>query len=285
MNANHFERQMEKLARASARNFIDPARMDWPGKVARDAWHFTPELISLHGTPAWQQLDEAARKRLSFYETVAFFSLNIHGEKYLISEVGRRLYRDPDPWLNRYLLHFIEEEARHMMYFSRFCQDYAGRIYPDNTLALGPDDDSDLGTLLLFARIYLFEEIVDEYNRVIAADERVSSTVREINRIHHFEESRHLAFGRKYLAHFLEQASETISAGARDRIAQHLGAYRDMLWKLYYNPVAYLDAGIEDAFAVREQAMNDPQTRARQRGIERKRLGYLVRLGLLEERS
>lgn len=285
MNAQRFDRQMANLARASARNYIDPEQLAWPEDVDPEQWHFTPELISIYGTPTWDGLDDAARKRLSFFETVGFFSLNVHGEKYLVSEIGRRLYRDPDPGLNRYLLHFIEEEARHMRYFGRFCQDYAGRIYPDNTLALDPDDDSDLGGLMLFARIYLFEEIVDEYNRVIAADQRVSPTVREINRIHHVEESRHLAFGRKYLDRLLEQASDALGAEERERIAEHLAAYRDMLWKLYYNPAVYRDAGIEDCFAVRAQALEDPRTRLRRREIESRRLGYLVELGLLEAPS
>ena len=91
---NNFKLDLDKLSRASSRNFLDPAQLEWPASVDTSAWNFTPELISLYDTPAWHQLDDSARKRLSFYEAVNFFSLNIHGEKYLISEVSRRLYQD-----------------------------------------------------------------------------------------------------------------------------------------------------------------------------------------------
>ena len=90
---NSFNKAMDKLSQASAKNFLDPAQIEWPDQVDVNAWHFTAELISLYDTPVWQSLDEATRRRLSFYEAVNFFSLNIHGEKYLISEVSRRLYQ------------------------------------------------------------------------------------------------------------------------------------------------------------------------------------------------
>ena len=73
---SRFDNDMNKLSRASTRNFLDPAQLEWPKAIDPDAWHFTPELISLYGSPLWQSLDETARKRLSFFEAVNFFSLN-----------------------------------------------------------------------------------------------------------------------------------------------------------------------------------------------------------------
>ena len=274
--------QLDKLSRASARNFLDPTELDWPAEVDSAAWYFSPQLISLYGTPAWDELDLAGRKRLSFFEAVNFFSLNIHGEKYLISEVSRRLYRDDNLSLNRYLLHFVEEEAKHMMYFSQFCQRYAQMVYPDNTLALDGGDDDDLDTFLLFARIYLFEEIVDEYNRILAADTRNAAIVREINRIHHVEEARHLAFGRKFLTDYLARHSRDWAADTRIAIKRHLESYLALVWKQYFNPAVYRDAGIADAFDVWQQAYAMPQARQHRAQINRKRLGLLQKLDLME---
>lgn len=282
---NHFTRDLEKLSRASQRNFVDPTTLDWPAEIEPDGWHLSPELISLYGTSIWKTLDEPTRKRLSFYEAANFFSLNIHGEKYLISEVSKRLYCEDDLALNEYLLHFIEEEAKHMMYFSRFCQRYAGKVYPDNTLALGTENNRTLDTFLLFARIYLFEEIVDEYNRIIAADPRVTSLVREINHMHHIEEARHLAFGRKYLRHQLQQLSSCWDSKTHGHVKRHLQAYLEMTWKQYYNPRVYQDAGIPNAFEIWQGIFTDPAAVMHRRNICAQRLGLLRELNLIEDES
>ncbi len=279
---NSFNKTMDKLSRASANNFLDPAQLEWPDRVDVNAWHFTPELISLYGTPEWRSLDEATRQRLSFYEAVNFFSLNIHGEKYLVSEVSRRLYQDDNLSLNQYLLHFIEEESKHMMYFSNFCQRYANKVYADKTLALSKEANRDLDTFLLFARIYLFEEIVDEYNRIMAADNRISGIAREINRIHHVEEARHLAFGRKFLSQQLSMHSAGWDAATRAQIKDHLESYLAMIWKQYYNPQVYADAGIENAFALWQSVTNSPAATRHRQKICSTRLGLMRKLNLME---
>jgi hypothetical protein len=279
---NSFNRAMDRLSRASSKNFLNPAQLEWPDKVDVNAWHFTPELISLYDSPVWRSLDEATRQRLSFYEAVNFFSLNIHGEKYLISEVSRRLYQDDNLRLNQYLLHFIEEESKHMMYFSNFCQRYAQKVYADKTLALGTEGNIDLDTFLLFARIYLFEEIVDEYNRIMAADNRIAGIAREINRIHHVEEARHLAFGRKFLSQQLSMHNAGWNKTTRAQIKCHLESYLTMIWKQYYNPQVYADAGIENAFEVWQNVTNSPVAIQHRQKICNSRLGLMRKLNLIE---
>lgn len=279
---NSFDNDMDKLSRASANNFLDPSHLEWPDSVDEHTWHFTPELISLYDTPVWESLDEATRQRLSFYEAINFFSLNIHGEKYLISEVSRRLYQDDDLCLNRYLLHFIEEESKHMMYFSNYCQRYAQKVYADKTLALGIENNINLNTFLLFARIYLFEEIVDEYNRIMATDKRIANIAREINHIHHVEESRHLAFGRKFISDQLSKHSAGWDKSTRAHIKYHLESYLAMIWKQYYNPQVYADAGIENAFEVWQNVINAPAAVQHRQKICRTRLGLMRTLNLIE---
>ena len=92
MNTIDFDQFLSQLSVVSEEQFIDPTQFDWPEELDPDAWYFTPELISIYGSPVWESLEESQRKRLSFTEAVNFFSLNIHGEKYLISEISRRLY-------------------------------------------------------------------------------------------------------------------------------------------------------------------------------------------------
>lgn len=283
MNRIPFEQFLADLSAMSEDAFIDPRDFDWPDELPDGGWYFTPELISIHGTDTWASMDEAARQRLSFFEAVNFFSLNIHGEKFLISEISRRLFGDDDSELSRYLTHFVDEEARHMMYFSGFCRRYAGKIYADRTLHGSDSGDEELDMFLLFARINVFEEIVDHYNRVMARDARLLPFVREINRIHHVEELRHLSFGRRFLANALERHVDDWDAERRAFLREHLGGYLNMVWKQYDNPDVYRDAGIDDAFGVWQAQASSEVAAERRRAIEHKRLSYLRKLELVEE--
>ncbi len=277
-----FKRFIGRLCAMSEEGALDPARFDWPDAIDPDAWYFTPELISLYGTPAWDALDVAARKRLSFCEAVNFFSMNVHGEKYLIGELSRQMYADDDQELSRYLLHFVAEETRHMMYFTGFCRRYAGRVYPDPTLPLATGRDPEIERFLLFARINVFEEIVDHYNRTMACDERLAPVVREINRIHHVEELRHLAFGRRFLAECIERHVNDWDEARRDELRAHLTAYLEFAWQQYYNPATYEHAGIADAFGAWRAVVRSPAALRHRATVSRKRLGFLAKLELLE---
>ncbi len=277
-----FDRFLSTLSEVSEREHIDPATFDWPDTVPEDAWYFSPELISIYGTEAWQQLSDAARKRLSFFEAVNFFSMNIHGEKYLISEISKRLFNDEESELSRYLLHFIDEESQHMMYFSGFCRRYAGKIYPDRTIHSPDTQDEQYDMFLLFARINVFEEIVDHYNKTMAKDDRLLPVVREIHRIHHVEELRHLAFGRNFLKDCLDRHVETWDDARRDDLRAQLSCYLRFVWKQYCNPQAYTDAGIEAAFDVWRAVSQDPLMARHRKAVNEKRLGYLRKLNVLE---
>ena len=282
MSRIDFNRFLDDLSATSEESFIDPGEFAWPDTLEPDTWCFSPELISIYGTDAWNGMDDAARKRLSFFEAVNFFSLNIHGEKYLVSEISRRLYAGESPALSRYLTHFVDEETRHMMYFAGFCNRYAGKTYADRTLHSEDTGDAELDMFLLFARINVFEEIVDHYNRVMAKDLRLHPAVREINRIHHFEELRHLSFGRRFLAHCLEQHVSDWDSERRAWLRHHLEEYLRYVWKQYYNPDVFADAGIPDSFALWRSVADGAAALRRRDEVNRKRLSFLRKLDLLE---
>ena len=98
----------EKLCRISREHFIDPfSRLEWPDALDRHQWFMTPELISLYGTEHFDAMDDAQKQRLSFFELVNFFSINIHGERMLIEGLARRLYRTHTEVVSPYLHHFL----------------------------------------------------------------------------------------------------------------------------------------------------------------------------------
>jgi hypothetical protein len=275
---------MDRLADASdkARPGFDP--IDWPASVAPDGeWFMSPELLSLAGLPELEALPEPQRKRLSFFEAVNFFSLNIHGEKPLVAGLAERLYAPAGPDLARFLHRFLEEENRHMAWFGGFCRRYAGKVYPEKRVALTHARDDGAADFVFFAEALLFEEIVDAYNRTIAADERVCAVARAINRLHHEDEQRHIVFGRRTVQTLFAAGRQTWSADQIAAIRAELLAFTAMTWRQYWNPDVYRDAGLADPYGLMRRAWAHHGAVARRRAIEARALGWMRQAGILAD--
>jgi hypothetical protein len=279
-----FARLVAKLCAASQQYAVDPyADVVWPEQLEPEQWYTSPEYISLYGTEVYDRLSTAEQQRLSFYEAVNFFSLNIHGEKALVAGLAQRLYRPGDDGLTPYLHHFLAEENKHMVYFGGFCQRYAGKVYADRKLALprpGADGEDDV---LFFAKVLIFEEIVDVYNRHMAGDARLVPIVRQIHLLHHREETRHLAFGRKLLQRLCAHYAPTWSAETLQGVRDYLRTYMVTMWQEYYNPTVYQDAGLADPYSVQRHALSHVACRAHRQRISAPCQRYLVAHGMLTE--
>src|SRR2546425_4636400 len=196
-----FAKTVRKLCDASVKEYINPySYLEWPETMDLEQWFTSPELMSLYGTDVYDGLTEADKKRLSFYEAVNFFSLNIHGERSLVQGLAERLYRKGNDEITHYLHHFLDEENKHMVYFGGFCTRYAGKIYPDKKMVFPRDYEPGEEDFIFFAKVLVFEEIVDVYNVAMSRDERLVPLARRINLLHHRDEARHLVFGRRIVA-------------------------------------------------------------------------------------
>ena len=266
------------LSAASRRDRSNPEDFDWPESLPDDAWCFSPELLSLAGTEAYDQLDDARRRRLAFFEAVNFFSLNVHGERSLIEGLAARLYRDDS---TPYLHHFLDEENKHMVYFGTFCNRYAGKIYPERKLAFPREYAPGEEDFLFFAKVLVFEEIVDVYNRRMAEDARLHPLLREINRMHHRDESRHLAFGRQVVAELFEKQSPGWSPPVLEGVRAYVAGYLRTTWTEYYNPAVYADAGLPDPYALQRATFDAPSGRRHRQEVAGPCVKWLRKAGIL----
>ncbi len=274
---------IEKLCRASRSQYKDPyTYLQWPERLDLSQWHFSPELISISGTVAYDCLTEEERRRLSFFETINFFSLNIHGERSLVEGLARRLYRADTQEITEYLQHFLDEENKHMVYFGGFCMRYAGKVYPEKKITWPREYAVGEEEFLFFAKVLVFEEIVDVYNVRMARDARLPEIVRRINLIHHLDESRHLAFGRELVLLLFHQYAPTWTRETLETVRAYLATYMKATWREYYNPNVYADAGISQPLEVYEATFDDPACRAHRQTISRKCLRYMRQNGILE---
>lgn len=273
-----------KLSKASVKRYSNPyVEFEWPDTITDESLLFSPELSSLHGTGIGDTLDEIQRNRLSFWELVNFFSLNIHGEKSLLQGMSKRLYSRWPAEISDYLHHFVGEENKHMTLFGTFCMRYADKVYPSKAYSIERQYKSGEEDFLFFAKVVIFEEFVDYYNVYMGKDERLHPLSRAINKYHHNDESRHLAFGRKFTKYLFDEHVSDWDRETLSGIRRYLSDYIQATWKEYYNPTVYKDAGIDDSYEVFQKAWNSAEQRNLRSRISSNCLSFFVESGIFEE--
>lgn len=282
-----FRALLEKLSDKATADYYNPyTTFDWPEVIPTDDFWMSPELLTVHGTEMMDVLAPEQLRALSRWESVHFYSLNVHGIRELLIEVMRRIHTPGFETPSEFFHHFVGEENDHMWFFATFCLKYAGKIYPDKTLKL-PEvpRNAAIENFLVFVRILVFEQIVDHYNVRLAGDERLHTTIRHLNRLHHQDESRHIAFGRRLVQLLWEQlVAAGVDAPARRETSGYVDRYITTSMESFYNPAVYRDAGIADGFALRQRLLAHPARQAAHDRVLHKTMDFLTRIGVLDGR-
>jgi hypothetical protein len=274
---------VDKLCRASEREFYNPSEFTWPDSLEMNDWYTSPQLISLYGTPEYERLSDDDCRRLSFFEAVNFFSLNIHGEKSLVEGLAQRLYAKESKTISPYLHHFLDEENKHMMYFGGFCMRYAGKVYPDRKVSFPREYEPGEEDFCFFAKVMIFEEIVDYYNVKMGMDERLVEVVRQINMLHHRDEARHLVFGRKLVHELFQHNAPNWSKETLQSVRDYIVSYLKTTWTEYYNPSVYKDAGLDQPYELQKSAMSDERCVAHRKTVSQACVNFLLEHKILLE--
>lgn len=254
----------------------------WPDDLDPSWWMMSPELVSLYGTPTWDELDEAQRKRLSLYEVANLFSLTLQGERLLIGGLAEQLYTVPEP-VTSYLHHVLGEENAHMVMFGTFCARYAHGVYPCRRLERPRAYAEGERAVELAVLALVVEEIGDVYNQAMARDERCHPLVRAINRYHHRDEAGHIAFGRQLLRERWDEHAPGWSERTRDRFRTWVARYIASCCRDLYNPSVYRDAGVPDAWEIWRTALASDVGRRHRTRMSRGLVELFLDIGVLVE--
>jgi hypothetical protein len=274
---------LEKLTTASIDNHYNVyRRFEWVDSIPDDAWWMSPELMSVHGTPVADRLDEATLKRLSKWESINFYSLNVHGIRELIVEVMRRIHSRGYEEASEFFHRFVGEENDHMWFFAYFCQKYGPKIYPDKSVKSESTGNAIAEDLLVFARIVIFEEIVDHYNMRMGKDTRLPALVQSINWVHHEDESRHISGGRQIVKRLHGELAAK-NPELLPKVDEYIKRYILTSVESLYNPRMYADAGIPDPYALRRELLASPVRKAQHREVLKRIVGFLVNNSVLSE--
>jgi hypothetical protein len=284
--SDRFATVLARLSEKAVADYYNPfTHFSWPDSLPEKAYWMTPSLLSTHGTDVGGELDEDQAMRLSRWESLNFYSMNVHGIRELLLEVVDRIHTPGFEVPSEFFHHFIGEENEHMWFFAEFCRRYGGKIYPTIRLKTTTPDDPDVGNLLVFSRILLFEEVVDYYNTTMADDTGLHETIREVNRIHHKDESRHVAFGRELVTVLFERVRERLTADQKADVEAYLKRYVAATLASFCNPTVYRDAGLAGIPNLRSRVLADPRRRAAEERAARKPMSFFTKIGIFSDPS
>ncbi|KJK55555.1 diiron oxygenase [Saccharothrix sp. ST-888] len=283
---DRFRELLDRLSQKSIEDYYNPYQsFDWADELPEDAWWMSPDLVSAYGSALYEGLDEATLKKLSKWESINFYSLNVHGIRELIIEVVDRIHTPGFEIPSDFFHHFIGEENEHMWFFAEFCRRYGDKIYAGAALKSAPAEkrSPEVENFLVFARILFFEEMVDFYNMRMGQDTSLHETIRQVNRIHHQDESRHIAFGRELVSHLYHRMKASADETELREVEAYLKRYIVFSLHSFYNPHVYRDAGIADPLAMRDALINDEGRKAVQRKVIRKPMAFFLKSGIFAD--
>ena len=278
-----FASKLESLSRKSVRDHYNPyTQFDWPDALPEDSPWMPAELLSLYGTPFYDGLTPQQVARLSKWESINFYGLIIHGIREVIEKVAVRIHTPAFADVSDYLHHLLGEENAHMWFFATFCRKYGGKIYADRSFALEGAPAQAVDDFLTFARIAIFEEVVDYYNVGIGKDRSLPIIIQSINTTHHRDESRHVAFGREFMRELYKRVA---GAGpeATEMAEAHLRRYLSHCIDIFYSAPAYRDAGLADPFKLRNQARRAPERGEFHRKMLARTVNFLLDENILRD--
>ncbi|MEU6979083.1 diiron oxygenase [Streptomyces sp. NPDC046371] len=281
---DRFMEVLERLSERSVEDYYNPYQtFQWPETLEENCYWMTPELLTVYGTEHFDTLGEETLQRLSKWESINFYSLNVHGIRELLIEVVGRIHMPGFEVPSDFFHHFIGEENEHMWFFSEFCRRYGNKIYGSTAMRADAAWEPEVENFLVFTRILFFEELVDHYNSRMAKDASLCHTIREVNRIHHQDESRHIAFGRELVSLLFQRMCQAVSAERVREVEAYLKRYVVYSTNSLYNPHVYRDAGIPDPLALRNALVADERRRPHERKAIRKPLSFFLKTGIFTD--
>jgi hypothetical protein len=253
------KKALRRLSDLSVEHAYDPHKeFDWPDSLNPDGFWMSPDLLSCYGTPQMDELSQEELRALSRWELINFFSFNVHGIRDLMLHVLSCIHVTGYEDASEYFHHFLDEENKHMWFFAEFCKRYGGKIYFTQKVQFPAFAEEDIQSFIAFSKILISEQVGDFYNVRMMADETLPPVVRQINRVHHEDESRHIAMGLRVVRDLYKAVAARHSEETRRRVLDYVERYMQFFIQTFYSPSAYRDAGLPDPYGQRARLLAHP---------------------------
>jgi hypothetical protein len=246
----------QRLLGGSIRRSYQPeVDIDWDAPIDPKKYFLPPPVVSLYGTPLWEEMTEEQRIELSRQEMANVLSVGVWFENVLNRALLNELTReDPRSAHSHYTLTEMGDECRHMTMFGKVIDRVGARPYGlrrRERYAVQLLPFALRGSLLWVAAL-VGEEIFDALQRRMMDDEQLQPLVAQLMRIHVTEEARHIKFAREGVVRRME------SAGRLERIltGNLVGLGGPVFRYAFSNPAVYRRAGLDVERATAEAAAN-----------------------------
>ncbi|MCY4045313.1 MAG: diiron oxygenase [Cellvibrionales bacterium] len=247
-----------KLSERSKTNFYNVySEFDWPDSLPKNEFWLTPSLMTLYNTEYYDKASIGQRYHLSQLETINLFSIFAHGESDLLRTILDNCFNDDLDEFKEYLIHFIDEENKHMWFFSEFCRRYDSGVLPSRKFKSLSKFPNDVERLLSFLRILVFEEIGDYFNTNTFRNNGVNEFVKKIHERHHLDEVGHIAIGWK-ISENLFLNLPNLTADMLTEMEKYIEAYMQSSLQSLYNPDIYQRVGFDAPYNLRESLLKHP---------------------------
>ncbi|PEF55826.1 AurF domain containing protein [Bacillus cereus] len=275
---------LDKIINVSVQDYYNPYdHFKWPDKLEEDVMWMPLELMSIYNTHYLDDMSHEEIIKLSKWESINFYSMNVHNIRELLISVMERVHMPGFEEQSEYFHHFIGEENEHMYFFAKFCLNYGGKIYHMKKIRFESEYDKEIENFIVFTQILLFEEIVDYYNLKMSKDQNLHPIIREINKIHHQDESRHIAFGRMLVKYLWKKIKEKYSGSDISELQNYLNNYIISGFQDFYNPTVYKDAGLSNHFEMRTNLMTMSSRQEVHKQVSKKVIDFMLKNEILNK--
>ncbi|BBZ14418.1 AurF N-oxygenase family protein [Mycobacterium branderi] len=264
MTINAHDEVAERLIGGSLRrSFNSLVDVDWDAPQDPDLFYMPPEMISLYGTPMWEQMTHRQRVELSRQEVANLLSRAVWFENTLNQGLLMvMLHQDPTSRHVHYALTELGDETRHMVMFGRAVAAIGAKPYRlswTEALAVQLFPLVYRG-LMLWVAALCGEEFLDDAQRKYLRHPDLQPIIAQVMRIHVVEEARHIRYAREGVRRRIQRAPRWERAVA----ATLNGGAGFVLRRMCYDKRVYARCGLDVKEAMR-QARNNELVAARHR--------------------
>ena len=240
------EEVAERLLKGSAKKSYAPVvDIDWDAPLDPDKFYLPPKLVSLYGTPMWDQLTREQQIELSRQELANILSAGIWFENILNQALMRALmHDDPTTPASLYALTELGDETRHMVMFGKAIERIGAKPVRPRRLQRKLINAFTLVFFRgpgLWVAALIGEEIFDALQRQMMDDPQLQPMVKRLMRIHVTEEARHIQFARDSL----RRSIPTVSRLRRWFLANANGLGGLLFRYLLSSPIPYARTGLD----------------------------------------
>ena len=193
---------LQHLVDSAHRKSFDPYKqIDWNVPFDDSRFYCPESLVTLYGTPLWEQMSRAQRVRLSLHEATSTLATGIWFENLLSFKLTDYLTSTSPHDTHFYWMQLeVADECRHSMMFAEvikranapWYRPRYGNLMTFFSKYLTPKVSMIMGALIA-------EAMTDYLNRRTAQDPECHPVMRELSRIHIIEEARHIGYAREWL--------------------------------------------------------------------------------------